>query len=71
MYLIDDGIAYLGSLNFTGNGTKNNYETRIRIEDRKAVKDLLVEFDALFHNEDYPERELAVWGRELYGGVEN
>ncbi|MCK0191753.1 phospholipase D family protein [Arenibacter sp. F20364] len=66
LYLIDDGIAYLGSLNFTGNGTKNNYETRIRIEDRKAIKELVGEFDALFHNENYLEKELTEWGKELY-----
>ena len=69
LYLIDDGIAYLGSLNFTGNGIKNNYETRIRIEDRKAIKELVSEFDALFHNEDYLEKKLAEWGRELFGEV--
>ena len=69
--MIDDGIAYLGSLNFTGNGIKNNYETRIRITDRKAIKELVGEFEALFHNEDYLEKELAEWGRELYGGVGN
>lgn len=67
MYLIDNAIAYLGSLNFTGNGTRNNYETRIRITDRKAVKELVGEFNALFHNEDYQEKELAEWGKELYG----
>ncbi|MEG3657769.1 phospholipase D-like domain-containing protein [Arenibacter palladensis] len=66
LYLIDEGIAYLGSLNFTGNGTKNNYETRIRITDRKGVEELVAEFDALFHNEDYLEKELAEWGKELY-----
>ncbi|MCM4152042.1 hypothetical protein DHD05_10600 [Arenibacter sp. N53] len=66
LYLIDDGIAYLGSLNFTGNGTKNNYETRIRITDRNAVKELVVEFDALLHNENQPERYIVEWGRELY-----
>ena len=66
LYVIDDGIAYLGSLNFTGNGTRNNYETRIRITERKALKELVCEFDALFHNENYLEKEIAKWGRELY-----
>lgn len=66
LYLIDDGIAYLGSLNFTGNGTKNNYETRVRMSDIKLVKELVAEFDSLFHNEDYMEKEMAEWGRELY-----
>ncbi|GGW51062.1 phospholipase D-like domain-containing protein [Arenibacter certesii] len=59
-------IAYLGSLNFTYNGTRNNYETRIRIADRKAIKELNAEFDALFYNENYLEKELSEWGRELY-----
>ncbi|RTE54125.1 hypothetical protein EHW67_09385 [Arenibacter aquaticus] len=71
LYLIDDEIAYLGSLNFTANGTRNNYETRIRITDKKAVKELLGEFESLFHNPDYPERDLAEWGRELYGEAGN
>ncbi|XHP74914.1 hypothetical protein KCTC52924_02679 [Arenibacter antarcticus] len=55
---IDNKITNLRSLNFTGNGTRNNYETRIRISDRKAIKELVTEFDALFHNEDYLEKEL-------------
>tara|TARA_R110000764_G_scaffold238954_2_gene337063 strand:- start:3638 stop:4399 length:762 start_codon:yes stop_codon:yes gene_type:complete len=71
MYLIDNAIAYLGSLNFTGNGTRNNYETRIRITDRKAVKELVGEFNALFHNEDYQGKELTEWGKELYWEVGN
>ena len=66
IYLIDDEIAYLGSLNFTHNGTRNNYETRIRIADRKAIKELNAEFDTLFANENYLEKELSEWGRELY-----
>lgn len=66
MYLIDDEIVYLGSLNFTGNGTRNNYETRIRITDRKAVKEMVAEFISLFNNDTYQERELSEWGRELY-----
>jgi len=66
LYLIDDEIAYLGSLNFTGNGTKNNYETRIRITDRKAIKEFVGEYDALFRNENYLEKEVVEWGRELY-----
>ena len=66
MYLIDDEIAYLGSLNFTGNGTKSNYETRIRITDQRALKELANEFDVLFQNEDMPERDITSWGKELY-----
>ena len=66
MYIIDDEIAYLGSLNFTANGTKNNYETRIRISDQRAVKELYREFKNLFYNDDIPELDISDWGRELY-----
>lgn len=38
VYIIDDRIAYLGSLNFTKSGTQSNYETRIRTTEQAAVK---------------------------------
>ncbi len=40
IYIIDDEIAYLGSVNFTFNGFKENLETRIRITDKKTVSKL-------------------------------
>ena len=66
IYLIDNEIAYLGSMNFTANGTKNNYETRIRITDPRAVKEMNEEFDSLLNNDDLPDKDIAEWGRELY-----
>lgn len=66
IYIIDDKIAYLGSLNFTESGTKRNYETRIRTEDYNAIKKILEEFDSLFHDSNIPERSLESWGRKLY-----
>lgn len=67
IYLIDDEIAYLGSLNFTGGGTMNNYETRIRITDLKAVKTMSAEFASLFNTASFPQRDIALWGKDLYG----
>jgi phosphatidylserine/phosphatidylglycerophosphate/cardiolipin synthase-like enzyme len=66
MYLIDDEIAYLGSLNLTANGTKNNYETRIRIIDPGAVGELAEEFDTLLNNVNIPGLDVTEWGKELY-----
>lgn len=66
IYMIDEEIAYLGSLNFTANGTKNNYETRIRITDLRAVKEMSDEFDSLLNNEDLPDKDIGEWGREMY-----
>lgn len=66
IYLIDDEIAYLGSLNFTASGTKFNHETRIRTTDLKAVKDIQEEIYDLMHHSHLPEKDIQNWGRELY-----
>lgn len=66
IYLIDDAIAYLGSLNFTNSGTKNNYETRIKTTDRQAIEKIKEEIDDLFNHSNLPEKDIQVWGKQLY-----
>jgi len=66
IYLIDNKIAYLGSLNFTASGTKNNYETRIRTEDSNAVGEIREEIYQLLHHSHLPERDIQAWGKQLY-----
>ena len=66
IYLIDDQIAYLGSLNFTSSGTKHNYETRIRTEDLNAIKEIKEEIYQLMNHSHLPERDIQIWGRQLY-----
>ena len=44
VYIIDDSIAYLGSLNFTASGTTSNYETRVRTNDKGAIAKMNYEF---------------------------
>lgn len=66
VYIIDDAIAYLGSLNFTASGTKYNYETRIRTTDRETVKKIKDEFYDLFHYSQIPEIDIQLWGNSLY-----
>lgn len=66
IYLIDDKIAYLGSLNFTASGTKHNYETRIRTEDPNAIKEIKDEIYQLLNHSHLPERDIQYWGKELY-----
>lgn len=65
-YVIDNKIAYLGSLNFTDNGTKNNYETRIRITEPEAVKKINEEFDALLEDPDMEFLDIDEWAKEQY-----
>lgn len=65
IFIIDDKIAYLGSLNFTASGTKNNYETRIRTIDSSAVAEIMLEFEGLY-NSDFAVRDIGNWGKNLY-----
>ena len=66
IYIIDDEIAYLGSLNFTGGGTRNNHETRVRLNDEPSVKKIVEEFDYLMHGAMMPEVDIWEWGSMLY-----
>ena len=66
IYIIDDQILYLGSLNFTASGTTDNYETRIRTQDLEAVEKMIDEFDTLFETVKLPERKISVWGNIIY-----
>ena len=66
IYIIDNKIAYLGSLNFTHFGTKSNHETSIRITDKNAITYINSEFESLLNNDYYTKRELNEWGKSLY-----
>lgn len=66
LYIIDDCIAYLGSVNFTRSGCLLNHETRIRITDPEAIYQLTQEFEELLWNEYYNHLSVDEWGKELY-----
>lgn len=66
IYIIDDEIAYMGSLNFTAKGVKENYETRIRTADPNAVHKIAEEVDRLLSNSELAERDVQYWGSQLY-----
>lgn len=66
IYIIDDKIAYMGSVNFTKSAIKFNYETRIRTTDNKALKVIVKEFYDLFNNPNLSERNIQNWGKQLY-----
>ncbi|TSJ42534.1 hypothetical protein FO442_11715 [Fluviicola chungangensis] len=70
LYIIDDRIAYLGSVNFTRSGCLLNHETRIRITDPEAIRQLKDEFSELLWSEKYNHRSVDEWGRELYEMME-
>lgn len=66
IYIIDDEIAYLGSLNFTGGGIRKNYETRVRLGDAPSVQKIVEEFDYLMHGARMPEVDIRDCGNLFY-----
>jgi phosphatidylserine/phosphatidylglycerophosphate/cardiolipin synthase-like enzyme len=48
LYIIDDEIAYAGSMNFTKKGLETNYETCITLKDSEMVGKLSSYYDRLF-----------------------
>jgi phosphatidylserine/phosphatidylglycerophosphate/cardiolipin synthase-like enzyme len=65
IFIIDDSIAYLGSLNFTWNGTKNSYESRVRTTDIIAISKIIEEFNDLFYS-DKTCASIDFWGSRIY-----
>lgn len=66
IYLIDDKIVYLGSLNFTSSGILKNYETRIRSTDSMLINEINKEFYHLMKGSLIPELDIQLWGSQLY-----
>ena len=59
IYIIDDKIAYVGSVNFTHSAFWYNYELRLKIIDEKGIRKLLKEFDYLFNNDTLSYMSIA------------
>jgi phosphatidylserine/phosphatidylglycerophosphate/cardiolipin synthase-like enzyme len=66
VYIIDDKIAYLGSINFSKGGLDYNFETRIRITDKDFIVGLNNMFDDLFFNNDNYFISTESWGKQIY-----
>lgn len=66
IYIIDDRIAYLGSLNFTRSGTEHNYETRVRLTDGNSVSKMVEEFRCLMNESGFPEVDFQKIGRNVF-----
>ncbi|QWX85244.1 hypothetical protein H0I23_06290 [Cellulophaga sp. HaHaR_3_176] len=65
IYLIDDQIAYLSSLNNSSVNTNHNYETRVRTEDEKAIKKIREEICQMNHLQ-LSDRHIQALGKQLY-----
>lgn len=68
IFLIDQEIAYIGSVNFTQESLTQNYESLVRIVDMASLKEIDHEIDQLFHSssDSLDCLDVAVWGRDIY-----
>jgi phosphatidylserine/phosphatidylglycerophosphate/cardiolipin synthase-like enzyme len=67
IYLIDGEIAYLGSVNFTRKGFIENFETRIRLNDRNEVRKLRKFVNDIYEDDgEYKGHEIEFLGRQIY-----
>lgn len=70
-YVIDDEIAYVGSLNFSYAGFNLNYEVCTEVRNPVAVRRLSERIDTLYENERLARRDLYKWGRSLHPEPKN
>ncbi|MEK6859691.1 MAG: phospholipase D-like domain-containing protein [Nanoarchaeota archaeon] len=56
IFLIDNQILFLGSANFTYSAFKTHYETVIRVNDEKAIKDIDDEIENIYNSKELKEK---------------
>jgi phosphatidylserine/phosphatidylglycerophosphate/cardiolipin synthase-like enzyme len=65
IYIIDDEIAFVGSVNFTNSGLFYSYETCLMIEDKEAIIKLSKYFDELYQTE-WMKVNINELGKRIY-----
>lgn len=66
LYIIDDKIVYIGSVNFTYSSFYYNYESRVKITDEKDIKKILKEFNYLINNDNTNYLDISWKGKAIY-----
>jgi phosphatidylserine/phosphatidylglycerophosphate/cardiolipin synthase-like enzyme len=66
IFIFDDRIAYMGSMNFTKMGFYKNYETRVKIIEENVIKSISSEIDDLFSNSNTYYLNLDVLAKSIY-----
>jgi phosphatidylserine/phosphatidylglycerophosphate/cardiolipin synthase-like enzyme len=65
LYIIDDELAFSGSLNFTQKGMTENHESCLTVNDRETVKELCAYFDRLYKYNPLDQWDFADLGKKL------
>ncbi|MCX6741739.1 MAG: phospholipase D-like domain-containing protein [Candidatus Pacearchaeota archaeon] len=61
IFIIDEEIAFLGSVNLTYSGFKTHYETAIKVEDKSAVSTISQEVERLYSSKDLKAKSVEEW----------
>ena len=61
IFVIDEKVAFLGSVNFTYSGFKKHYETAIKVEGLNAIRDISEEVERLYNSKDLREKDVEEW----------
>ena len=58
IFIIDENVCFLGSVNFTFAGFKTHYETAIKVQDASALRAISEEVENLYNSSDLRAKEL-------------
>ena len=61
IFIIDDRVAFLGSVNLTYSGFKTHYETAIKVQDARAISDISEEVERLYNSEELRGKSVEEW----------
>jgi phosphatidylserine/phosphatidylglycerophosphate/cardiolipin synthase-like enzyme len=61
IFIIDERVAYLGSVNFTYSGFVKHYETLIKIKDISAIRAISEEVERLYSFKDLRAKSVEEW----------
>jgi len=61
IFIIDESVCFLGSVNITYSGFKTHYETAIRVDDKNAVSDISAEVERLYDSNELRGKSVEEW----------
>lgn len=71
LFIIDEKVAYIGSINFTKAAFWKNYESRIKFTQSDIINDLVKEFRYVYSNENTSYLNIAAMGSHIYSEPPN
>jgi phosphatidylserine/phosphatidylglycerophosphate/cardiolipin synthase-like enzyme len=71
LFIIDEELAYVGSVNFTKAAFLYNYESRIKLTQKDIVVKLSQEFSYVYSNKNTEYLNISDMGKRIYSEPKN